>query len=336
VKPPLCSASNRTDGGGKTKLANRRAGASAAAALLGAAALLWFGPASAANRWGADYFPNVPLVTQDGTTVHLYDDLLKGKVVAVNLIYTRCKDECPLETAKLVQVQRLLGEHAGKDVFFYSISIDPNHDTPEVLKAYADKFGAGPGWLFLTGKNENIKLVTRKLGLSRRNDAASRDGHAASLMLGNEPAGQWMRDSAVDNPGFLAVKIADIAGWRQQNPGRSYAEAAKLSVPDRAEYLFANLCSACHSVGEGGKLGPDLLGVTTRRDRTWLARYVEEPETMLAEGDPIATALFRKYHSVRMPNLNLARDDIALLLSYIEARSSTPRQPTSKESVSSR
>ncbi len=102
--------------------------------LFGAGGLL-YRPAFATNPWGADYFPNVLLLTQDSTTVRFYDDLLKGKAVAINLIYTSCKDECPLETARLVQVQRLLGDRVGKDLFFYSISIDPKHDTPEVLKA---------------------------------------------------------------------------------------------------------------------------------------------------------------------------------------------------------
>src|SRR6266536_1737949 len=166
------------------------AGVALAALLLGAAGLLGLRPAGATNLWGADYFPNVPLLTQDGTTVRFYDDLLKGKAVAINLIYTQCKDECPLETARLVQVQRLLGDRVGKDIFFYSISIDPKRDTPEVLKAYAEKFHVGPGWLFLTGKEEDIKLVARKLGLSRRGDAADRDGHSAILMIGDEAAGQ--------------------------------------------------------------------------------------------------------------------------------------------------
>src|SRR5262245_43126643 len=127
----------------------------AAASLVGAVAILSVGLAAAGGPWGSDYFPNVPLITQDGTTVHFYDDLLKGKKVAVNLIYTSCKDECPLETARLVQVQRLLGDRVGKDVFFYSISIDPKRDTPGVLKAYAEKFGVGPGWLFLTGEERS-------------------------------------------------------------------------------------------------------------------------------------------------------------------------------------
>src|SRR2546425_369817 len=99
-------------------------GGIAAGLFAGAVVFLSVGFASAANRWGADYFPNVPLVTQDGTTVHLYDDLLKGKSVAINVIYTSCKDECPLETARLAQLQRLLGERMGKDIFFYSITID--------------------------------------------------------------------------------------------------------------------------------------------------------------------------------------------------------------------
>src|SRR2546421_11657813 len=131
----------------------------ASALLAGAVALLSIGPAVAGGPWGADYFPNVPLITQDGATVHLYDDLLKGKSVAINVIYTSCKDECPLETARLAQVQKLLGGRVGKDIFFYSITIDPKGDKAEVLKAYAQKYGVGPGWLFLAGKAQDIKLA---------------------------------------------------------------------------------------------------------------------------------------------------------------------------------
>src|SRR5712671_8070633 len=143
----------------------------AAALLLGSAAAVAGGP------WGAQYFPNVPLTTQDGKVVHFYDDLLKGKSVVINLIYTQCSASCPLETAKLSQVQRLLGDRVGKDIFFYSISIDPLHDTPEALKAYAAKFHVRPGWLFLTGKSEDVKLISKQLGLSSLTDATNPDGH---------------------------------------------------------------------------------------------------------------------------------------------------------------
>jgi len=299
----------------------------ASALLVGAVALVHIRPAFAGSRWGADYFPNVPLTTHEGTTVRFYDDLLKGKSVAINVIYTNCKDACPLETAQLVQVQRLLGDRVGKDIFFYSITVDPKRDTPEVLKAYAEKFGVGPGWLFLTGKEEDIKLVTKKLGLSSIRDSANRDAHALNLMIGNEATGQWMRNSAVDNPRFLATTITNFLGrWKDRKPGKSYAEARPLALDKQGEYLFRSRCGACHTVGKGDMVGPDLAGVTTRRDRAWLARYLAEPDRMLAGGDPIAAALFAKYKNVPMPNLSLSEDQITTLLSYLEGQSGAPQE----------
>jgi len=218
-------------------------------------------------------------------------------------------------------VQRILGDRVGKDIFFYSISIDPTRDTPEVLKAYAEKFGAGgPGWLFLTGKQEDIQLVTKKLGLLRSRDAATRDGHGSVLMVGNEPTGQWMKNSALDNPAFLAARIGVFFGWKDVQPEASYAEASPLPS-DAGKYLFQSRCSSCHSIGEGDKLGPDLAGVSARRERPWLTRYVQVPDKVLAEGDPIATALFKKYKDIRMPNLRLGQDEVALVLSYVDAES---------------
>src|SRR3954467_7558111 len=131
--------------------------------LAGALAILCGRPVLADSRWGANYFPNVELTTQDGKTVHFYDDLIKGKIVAIDLIYTTCQYSCPLETARLAQVQRLIGDRMGRDVFFYSITIDPDHDTPPVLADYARKYQAGPGWLFLTGARADIDLLSRKL-----------------------------------------------------------------------------------------------------------------------------------------------------------------------------
>jgi len=281
-------------------------------------------PAPVANRYGANYFPNVPLVTQDGKSVRFYDDLLKGKSVAVNIIYTSCTDECPLETARLAQLQRLLGERMGKDIFFYSISIDPANDTPAVLKAYMEKFGVGPGWTFLTGNAADIRAVTKKLGLSRYSDAANKDGHTAILMVGDVPGGQWVRHSAVDNPEFLASSLATFFGWRDQQ-GKSYTEARPLDVRG-GEYLFASRCSACHSIGQGDKMGPDLLGVTARRERTWLLRYIQVPDQVLASGDPIAKTLNEKYQKARMPNVGLGGADAAAIVSYLEGTLSTLKQ----------
>jgi protein SCO1 len=288
--------------------------------------------ASSGTRWGPDYFPNVPLITQDGKTVHLYDDLLKDKIVAVDLIYTHCKYSCPLETARLAQAQKLLGDRVGKDIFFYSITLDPKRDTPEVLKAYAQKFHAGPGWLFLTGKEADIKLVARKLGLYFDVPSATRDGHTPDLMLGNVATGQWMRNSAVENPRFLATTIRNfVDSYQNRERGRSYAEARELRLTGGA-YLFSTKCVACHTIGHGDRTGPDLRGVTRVRDRQWLERFLAAPDRILAEGDPIARQLYDKYKQVNMPNLALGPADVAALIDYLKAQSeastSTAPRPT--------
>jgi protein SCO1/2 len=288
-------------------------------ALLLAASALLPSRARGESRWGADYFPNVPLITQDGKTVRFYDDVLKGKMVVVDMIYTHCKYSCPLETAKLAQVQRLLGDRVGKDIFFVSITLDPERDTPEVLKAYAQKFRARAGWTFLTGKKEDIKLISRKLGLLSLDQApVNRDGHTPELMVGDVPTGQWMRNSAVDNPRFLAATIAGLMdGWRGYRPTGSYAQASEYHK-SRGEYLFSTRCSACHAIGQGDGVGPDLRGVTQARDRAWLVRFIARPDKLLAEKDPVATALFEKYRQVTMPNLSLGPDDVEALVAWLE------------------
>ena len=276
------------------------------------------------SRGGTAQIPNVTFTTQDGTSVRFYDDLIKGKIVAINLIYTTCQYACPLETARLAQVQRLLGDRMGRDVFFYSITIDPEHDTPAVLKEYAEKYHAGPGWLFLTGKKADIELVSKKLGLYTPPDLARNpDGHMPYLLVGNEVTGQWMRNSAVDNPSFLARTIGDwLNSWQtaKKEAPKSYAEVPRLAF-SRGQYTFANHCAACHTIGRGDHIGPDLLGVTANRDRAWLSRFIVEPDKVVAEGDPIALSLRAKYKQVRMPNLDLTRHDAAFLIDYIDEQS---------------
>ena len=276
-------------------------------------------PVSADNRWGADYFPNVPLTTQDGTVVRFYDDLIKGKSVAVDLIYTTCKYACPLETARLVQVQRVLGDRVGRDIFFYSITIDPEHDTPAVLKEYAERYHVGPGWTFLTGTAADIELISKKLGLYSAPNPDNPDGHTPSLLVGNEPGGQWMRNSALDNPMFLARTMSDwLDGWKSNaaKPLPSFAEVPMVDI-DIGEYTFRNHCVACHSIGGGDAIGPDLKGVTATREHAWLKRFIARPDQVIDEGDPIARRLLDQYKQVRMPSLSLTEQDAAVLIDYI-------------------
>jgi len=290
------------------------------ASIVATLCLLVASPARAQNsRWGAGYFPNVELTTQEGKVVRFYDDLIKGKIVAIDLIYTTCQYACPLETARLAQVQKLLGDRMGKDVFFYSITIDPDHDTPPVLKEYAEKFGAGPGWLFLTGKQADIDLISRKTGLYSEPDPNNPDGHTPSLLVGNEATGQWMRNSALDNPKFMARTIGDwLNSWQTaKKTGISFADAPALNF-DQGQYKFHNHCAACHTIGKGDRIGPDLAGVTAARDRQWLERFILKPDKVYEAGDPIAVALRAKYKGVRMPNLSLTSTDADLLIDYMD------------------
>jgi len=287
------------------------------------ASLIESGPvvaAPAGSRWGADYFPNIPLVTQDGKTVRFYDDLIKDKVVAINFIYTHCGDTCPLETASLRQVQKRLGDRVGHDVFFYSISIDPDHDTPAVLKEYAENFKVGPGWTFLTGDKAEVVLLRKKLGLYSRNDQSEKlNEHNTSFIIGNEATGQWIKRSPFDEPMVLARLLGDsLQRVHVAKAGAlSYAEAPRLPNLARGEDLYRSRCDSCHSLGTEHGLGPGLSGVTEKRDHAWLARWLKAPDQMLAEKDPIAMQLFEQYQKLLMPNLRLSDADVEALIAYM-------------------
>src|SRR5260370_38081898 len=110
------------------------------------------------------HFPNVPLTTHEGKQVHFYDDLLKDKIATINFMYTRCKDACPLTTPHLVKVQNLLGDRVGRDIFMYSLTIDPKHDTAAVLRSFAEEFHTGPGWLLLTAQDDDLELLRCNIG----------------------------------------------------------------------------------------------------------------------------------------------------------------------------
>ena len=291
------------------------------------------------SPWGACYFPDVSLTTQDGKTVRFYSDLVKDKFVVVNFIYTHCTKSCPLETANLVRVQKRLGARVGRDIFMYSLTLDPQRDTPEVLKAYAQAFHAGPGWLFLTGKREDLDLIR-----ARFRDRTTVEDHAVSLLIGNDRAGQWTSLSAVDDPGFLAM---NIDGWMsidpmKHSPVKSYADAPRAARPPAGEDLFRQKCAACHAIGRGDLLGPDLAGVTRRRDRAWLARWLANPEKLVMEKDPLALELAGRSGKVAMPNLGLSGAEVEALIAYLAGAASATgptvdrRYPTSRSRPGSR
>lgn len=139
-------------------------------------------------------FPNVPLITHTGQKVRFYDDLIRDKIVLINFFLVECTDGlCPTVTANLRKVQDLLGERMGRDIFFYSISLKPLHDTPKVMRDYAANFEVKPGWKFLTGKPADIELVRRAQGFVDRDPIRDKDvsNHTAMGRYGDDKLDRW-------------------------------------------------------------------------------------------------------------------------------------------------
>jgi cytochrome oxidase Cu insertion factor (SCO1/SenC/PrrC family) len=156
-----------------------------------------------AERAAAAYFPDVTLVDQDGRSHRFFSDLLKGKRVIVNFGFTRCNGACNPITRNLVKVQKALGDRVGRDIVMLTISVDPARDTPASMKEFANKYGAGPGWYFLSGAPENVHAVLRRLGADTQNP----DEHSTMVLLGDVPSGTWTKAIAYTPPDELANAV---------------------------------------------------------------------------------------------------------------------------------
>lgn len=277
-------------------------------------------PAQAAGDvWGRDYLPDVPVVTQDGETLRFYSDVIKDKIVVISFIYTTCRDICPLVTARLADVAKNLGPAFGRDVYFVSVSIDPETDTPERMKQHAEAFDAKPGWLFLTGKKADIDVIRHKLGERSRKITE----HRSEILFRNDRTGEWAKDSVFGDIATVTANIRALDPVLQaQDKGDAQTAAtivaSDIGLPGQA--LFVRACAACHTIGKGDKVGPDLRGLSERRERQWIEAFLRSPQGMRNRGDATAKALAEKFQNVRMPELGLAKNDISDLVSYIDAR----------------
>ncbi len=293
--------------------------ARALALIAGGGLLALAAPEAHASRWGKDYLPNSPVISQDGQTFRFYDNLIKDKIFVISFLFTSCRDVCPLAAARLSLLQEKLGDRVGRDIFLYSISIDPENDTPDKLKEYAKAFGAGPGWLFLTGLPEDIKEIRYKLGERSRYLGE----HRNEVMLGNGATGEWQRDSALGDLNRLVMAIQGMnPAWPTDagNTVRTSPDLQAYAINGPAgETLFLKACAGCHTVGKGDRVGPDLEGVVERRKRDWLTSFIANPAKMRAGKDPIALALMAKYPAVRMPAIGVSESEAADLIAYIEA-----------------
>lgn len=161
----------------------------------------------------ASAFPNILLLTQENKQVRFYDDLVKGKTVLVNFIYTSCEKSCSPTTANLARMHGLLGDRIGRDLVLLSISLDPTVDRPAKLKEYAARFGQFQGWYFLTGNDVDIDGLRRKLGLYDLDTAIDGDKtqHAGIVVIGNDVTNRWSSMPALMDPRQLAQTLLRIA-----------------------------------------------------------------------------------------------------------------------------
>jgi protein SCO1/2 len=290
------------------------------------------------SRFNADYFSNDTVIDQQGMKLRFFEDLISGKIVIINFVYLNCNDLCPLTTSRIAELVDQLGDIVGDKVHVYTITMDPDRDRPENLKAYASAFDAGNGWRFLTGDPENIKTIRWRLGERSRTLAE----HRNDIVLGNDVTGEWSRISAYSDIEILKRNVRQVAGLPEiDNPGKNISgqkstpEGAKLSRYrlDRmvGEALFIKACSTCHSIGRGDLVGPDLKDIAIRRTKDWLVKFIMNPQQMLSQKDPLTIEISSRYPGVSMPNLGLQPNDVDDLLSYISQRSAADNVASSKK-----
>ncbi|HMF90597.1 MAG TPA: SCO family protein [Candidatus Angelobacter sp.] len=164
---------------------------------------------SARRRIQEQHLPNLPLVTHEGKRVLFYDDLVKDKVVTLNFFFANCDEICPLVTANLAKVQKLLGDQVGRDIYMYSFTLKPEEDNVEVIRKYRNKFGAGPGWTFLTAKPADIERLRRAIGFVYPDPAIDKDKtqHIGNIRYGNEPLMYWAACPGMAHAKFVAETL---------------------------------------------------------------------------------------------------------------------------------
>jgi len=168
--------------------------------------------------------PDTPVVDQHGRKLNFYTDLVKGKTVAINFVFTTCTTICPPLTATFRRVQQELGERVGRDIELISVSVDPTTDVPERLKEFSAKFKAAPGWTFVTGSKPEVDALLKALGSA----VADRNDHTPMVLIGNDAAGYWTRTYGLAPASTLVKVINEAAG---KTDGTANAGEVQIPLP---------------------------------------------------------------------------------------------------------
>ena len=164
-----------------------------------------------AEALGSMTIPDTLLLDQDGREVRFYSDLIEGRVVVMNFVFTTCTTICPPMGANFGRLQKEMGERVGTDFEMISVSVDPAVDTPQRLKAWAEKFGRDPGWTLVTGSKVEVDKLLKALKVF----TPDKTDHSPILLLGDDSRGEWTRAYGLASPSKLAEMIEDLLGSRE-------------------------------------------------------------------------------------------------------------------------
>ncbi|MDQ1613088.1 MAG: hypothetical protein QOG00_3019 [Pyrinomonadaceae bacterium] len=170
--------------------------------------------------------PDTSVYDQNGRKLNFYTDLVRGKTVAINFIFTTCTTICPPLTATFRKVQQELGARVGRDIELISISVDPTTDVPERLKEFSAKFKAGPGWTFVTGSKPEIDSLLRALGAA----VGDKNDHTPMLLIGNDAAGYWTRTYGLA-PASTLVKVVNEAAAKSSGGDATSKGDVQIPLP---------------------------------------------------------------------------------------------------------
>ncbi len=163
-----------------------------------------------ASQLEAPALPDVPLLDQDGNRVWFYSDLVAGKVVVINFVFTTCTTICPPMGAIFARLQQELPAEAAEEVRLISVSIDPRVDSPERLASWSRKFGRRPGWTLLTGDKQDVDRVLKALEVFTPDKA----DHAPLVLVGDDRTGNWRRAYGLAPASTLEQLVADLRALR--------------------------------------------------------------------------------------------------------------------------
>jgi protein SCO1 len=162
--------------------------------------------------------PDVQVVDQSGQRLRFNSDIVKGRIAVVNGFFTTCTAFCPITQENLARLAKALGDRMGRDVVIVSVSVDPENDTPERMKAWGEKFHLAQGWTLVSGKKEDVQTLLKSLGLY----VETPQRHQSALMIGGQKTG-WVRASSWSSPEKLVKVLEGLA------PAGGQARAGKSS-----------------------------------------------------------------------------------------------------------